>query len=104
MPSSSPLGENAVVLVDGSGYIFRAFHGLPMMNRPDGTPINAVFGFTKMLMKLMQDLNPSYVAMIFDAGRTTFRNEIYPDYKVTAQNHLKSLSRSSRWSDRQLMR
>ena len=82
MPSSSPLGENAVVLVDGSGYIFRAFHGLPMMNRPDGTPINAVFGFTKMLMKLMQDLNPSYVAVIFDAGRTTFRNEIYPDYKA----------------------
>lgn len=82
MPSSAPNSENALVLVDGSGYIFRAFHGLPMMNRADGTPINAVFGFTKMLMKLMEDLNPSHVAVIFDAGRTTFRNDIYPEYKA----------------------
>ncbi len=71
-----------LVLVDGSGYIFRAFHGLPMMTRPDGIPINAVFGFTKMLLKLMADLNPSHVAVIFDAGRITFRNDIYPDYKA----------------------
>ncbi len=71
-----------LILVDGSGYIFRAFHGLPMMTRPDGTPINAVFGFTKMLLKLMADLNPSHVAVIFDAGRVTFRNEIYADYKA----------------------
>ena len=48
-----------LVLVDGSG-IFRAFHGLPMMNRPDGTPINVVFGFTKMLLKLKADLNQPY--------------------------------------------
>ena len=71
-----------LVLVDGSGYIFRAFHGLPMMTRPDGTPINAVFGFTKMLLKLMSDLDPSHVAVIFDAGRVTFRNDIYPEYKA----------------------
>ena len=74
--------KQQLVLVDGSGYIFRAFHGLPMMTRPDGTPINAVFGFTKMIMKLMSDLAPSHVAVIFDAGRTTFRNEIYSDYKA----------------------
>jgi len=74
--------ENQLVLVDGSGYIFRAFHGLPMMNRPDGTPINAVFGFTKMLLKLMADLSPSHIIVIFDAGRVTFRNEIYPEYKA----------------------
>ncbi len=71
-----------LVLVDGSGYIFRAFHGLPMMTRPDGTPINAVFGFTKMLLKLMADLKPSHVVVIFDAGRVTFRNDIYPEYKA----------------------
>ncbi len=53
-----------------------------MMTRPDGTPINAVFGFTKMLLKLMADLNPSHVLVIFDAGRVTFRNDIYPDYKA----------------------
>ena len=71
-----------LVLVDGSGYIFRAFHGLPMMTRPDGTPINAVFGFTKMLLKLTEDLKPSHVVVIFDAGRVTFRNDIYPEYKA----------------------
>ena len=74
--------SDQLVLVDGSGYIFRAFHGLPMMNRPDGTPINAVFGFTKMLLKLKADLNPSHIIVIFDAGRVTFRNDIYPDYKA----------------------
>ena len=71
-----------LVLVDGSGYIFRAFHGLPMMTRPDSTPINAVFGFTKMLLKLTEDLKPSHVVVIFDAGRVTFRNDIYPEYKA----------------------
>lgn len=74
--------SDKLVLVDGSGYIFRAFHGLPMMTRPDGIPINAVFGFTKMLLKLMADLNPSHVVVIFDAGRVTFRNDIYPEYKA----------------------
>ena len=78
-----------LVLVDGSGYIFRAFHGLPMMTRPDGTPINAVFGFTKMLLKLMADLRPSYVAVIFDAGRITFRNDIYPAYKANRSEPIK---------------
>ena len=77
----SPASDQ-LVLVDGSGYIFRAFHGLPMMNRPDGTPINAVFGFTKMLIKLKADLNPTHIIVIFDAGRVTFRNEIYSEYKA----------------------
>ena len=70
-----------LVLIDGSGYIFRAFHALPMMVSPEGVPVNAVFGFTKMLMKLMDDLQPSHVLVIFDAGRVTFRNDIYPEYK-----------------------
>ena len=70
-----------LVLIDGSGYIFRAFHALPMMMSPEGVPVNAVFGFTKMLMKLMNDLQPSHVLVIFDAGRVTFRNDIYPEYK-----------------------
>ncbi len=73
--------QKPLVLIDGSGYIFRAFHALPIMYRKDGTPINAVFGFTKMIMKLISDLSPSYVAVIFDSGRVTFRNEIYKDYK-----------------------
>ena len=74
--------SDKLVLIDGSGYIFRAFHALPPMNRADGTPVNAVFGFTKMLLKLMDDLAPHSVAVIFDAGRVTFRNEIFEDYKA----------------------
>ena len=74
--------SDKLVLIDGSGYIFRAFHALPPMTRGDGTPVNAVFGFTKMLLKLIDDLQPHSVAVIFDAGRVTFRNEIYSDYKA----------------------
>src|SRR6185295_16417200 len=75
-------GVRHLVLVDGSGYIFRAFHALPPMTRPDGTPVNAVFGFSNMLWKLLQERHADHVAVIFDAGRTSFRNEIYADYKA----------------------
>ncbi|MGQ0581323.1 MAG: DNA polymerase I [Reyranella sp.] len=69
-------------LIDGSGYIFRAYHALPPMNRPDGTPVNAVFGFCRMLTQLLDDPEVDHVAVILDAGRTTFRSEIYPAYKA----------------------
>jgi DNA polymerase-1 len=71
-----------VFLIDGSGYIFRAFHALPPLTRPDGTPINAVYGFTQMLMKLIEDTDADAIAVIFDAGRETFRNKIYTAYKA----------------------
>ncbi len=71
-----------VTLIDGSGFIFRAFHGLPPMTRPDGTPVNAVYGFTTMLMKLLADSQSDHVAVIFDSSRRTFRSEIYPEYKA----------------------
>ena len=69
-------------LVDGSGYIFRAYHALPPMTRPDGTPVNAVFGFSNMLVKLIDDMDADHMAVIFDAARVSFRNDIYPDYKA----------------------
>jgi DNA polymerase-1 len=71
-----------VYLIDGSGYIFRAFHALPPMTRSDGTPVNAVLGFTNMLMKLLEDTDADHIAVIFDAARKTFRNEIYAEYKM----------------------
>lgn len=75
-----------LILIDGSGYIFRAYHALPPMTRSDGVPVNAVYGFSNMLMKLMDDLldktETELIAVIFDAGRITFRNEIYADYKA----------------------
>jgi DNA polymerase I len=70
-------------LVDGSGYLFRAYHALPPMNRPDGTPINAVYGFCRMLVAdLLDKPEVDHVAMILDAGEVTFRNEIYDKYKA----------------------
>ena len=71
-----------LILVDGSAYIFRAFHALPPMNRKDGTPVNAVFGFTGMVMKLIDDEAPDYTIVVLDQARETFRNEIYPEYKA----------------------
>ncbi len=72
-------------LVDGSGFIFRAFHALPTLTRSDGTPIGAVLGFTNMLIKLLADCKAQAVAVIFDAGRVNFRNEIYPAYKANRE-------------------
>ncbi len=71
-----------LVLIDGSGFIFRAFHALPPMSRPDGTPVNAVFGFTNMLARLLKDHVGTHFAVIFDAGRYTFRNRLYEGYKA----------------------
>jgi DNA polymerase-1 len=76
-----------VYLIDGSGYIFRAFHALPPLTRPsDGLPVGAVHGFCAMLWKLLEETKaseaPTHFAVIFDASEKTFRNEIYQDYKA----------------------
>src|SRR6202045_1671014 len=75
-----------VFLVDGSGYIFRAYHALPPINRKsDGLQLNAVFGFCNMLWKLlreMKDDQPTHLAVVFDLSEQTFRTEMYPDYKA----------------------
>jgi len=75
-------GVRHLALIDGSGFIFRAFHALPPMSRGDGTPVNAVYGFTNMLLKLLGDSEADHLAVIFDSSRDTFRREIYPDYKA----------------------
>ena len=74
--------SHQLLLIDGSAYIFRAFFALPPMTRGDGTPVNAVFGFTSMVMKLLDDLNPDHVVVVLDQARKTFRNDIYPEYKA----------------------
>lgn len=71
-----------LILIDGSGFIFRAYHAIPPMNRPDGTQVNAVYGFTNMLSRLLKDHVGTHFAVIFDAGRTTFRNRLYDAYKA----------------------
>lgn len=88
MSTSKPVDRQShVVLVDGSGYIFRAFHALPPLTRKtDGLPIGAVAGFSNMLFKLLRDqtdaARPTHFAVIFDASGKTFRSDIYPDYKM----------------------
>src|SRR5258708_38182814 len=90
VPQAEPLPVikgSHVYLIDGSGYIFRAFHALPPLTRPsDGLPVGAVHGFCAMLWKLLRETKaseaPTHIAVIFDAGRETFRNEIYPKYKA----------------------
>ena len=88
MNTSTPEGADKrhLYLIDGSGFIFRAYHALPPLTRSDGTPVGAVLGFCNMLYKLLQDTRegdkPTHLAVIFDAGRETFRNEIYPEYKA----------------------
>ena len=69
-------------LIDGSGFIFRAYHSLPPLIRSDGTPTGAVYGFVNMMLKIVEDAKADYIAVIFDAGRKTFRNRIYPEYKA----------------------
>jgi DNA polymerase I len=76
-----------VFLVDGSSYIFRAYHALPPLNRKsDGLQVNAVLGFCNMLWKLLRDMppdnRPTHLAIIFDKSEITFRNKLYPDYKA----------------------
>ena len=88
MNSSAPLkpGDH-LYLVDGSGYIFRAYHALPLLSRKsDGLPVGAVQGFCNMLWKLLKEMRagekPTHLAVIFDASSKTFRNDFYPEYKA----------------------
>jgi len=70
-------------LIDGSNYVYRAFYAIRELSNSKGFPTNAIYGFTKMLMKLCRDWGPDYIAVVFDLKGPTFRNEIYDQYKAT---------------------
>ncbi len=74
--------QKKLYLIDGSAYIHRAYHAVRGLSTSRGFPTNAAFGFTRMLIKLMQDRSPQYAAMFFDSRGPTFRHEIYSDYKA----------------------
>src|SRR4051794_27939028 len=83
----APAKGDHVFLVDGSSYIFRAYHALPPLNRKsDGLQVNAVLGFCNMLWKLLREMppdnRPTHLAIVFDKSEVTFRNKLYPDYKA----------------------
>lgn len=73
--------DSSVFLVDGSAYIFRAFFALPPLTNSAGLPTQATYGFTTMTLKLLKQYRPQYLAVVLDAGRETFRNQIYQAYK-----------------------
>ena len=70
-------------LIDGSNYVYRAFYAIKDLSNSKGFPTNAIFGFTTMLMKLLRDWKPDYIAIAFDVKGPTFRHESYEDYKAT---------------------
>ncbi len=72
-----------VCLIDGSGYIFRAYFASPKMTNPEGLPVNAVYGFLNMFLSLTNNIKCDYCLVLFDAKRQNFRNEIFKDYKAT---------------------
>ena len=75
------MADPKLVLIDGHSLAFRAFHALPpTLTAPSGELTNAVFGFTSMLLNVLREQQPEYVAVAFDVGRT-FRDDIYADYK-----------------------
>lgn len=83
------MAENGeeLYLIDGSGYIFRAYYAMAYrggttLTNPEGTPVGAVYGFTNMVLKLMKEHSHAAIAVIFDAARENFRNDIYPEYKA----------------------
>lgn len=76
--------NDEIFLVDGSGYIFRAYFALPPLTH-NGMPVGAVLGFSSMLMKMLKDLNAPYIAVIFDAAKKNFRYDIYDQYKANRE-------------------
>ena len=70
-----------IFLLDASSYIFRAFYAIPPLNHSAGLPTNAIFGFTNILLRFLKQYQPVYAAVALDAGRTTFRNRMFADYK-----------------------
>ncbi len=77
------MNKKELFLIDGSAYLYRAFHAIRNLSNSKGLPTNATFGFTRMLLKLIKERNPDYIAMFFDVKGPTFRHDMYDQYKAT---------------------
>ncbi|MCE9583536.1 MAG: DNA polymerase I [Planctomycetes bacterium] len=77
------MARDILVLVDAPNFIFRAFHALPRLSSPTGEPTGAIYGFISMLQKLVRELKPTHLAVVFDPHGKTFRDDAYPEYKGT---------------------
>jgi DNA polymerase-1 len=87
-------------LIDAPGFIFRAYHALPPLTSPSGLPTGAVFGFSNMLLKLVEDHQPGYLAAVFDTGRPNFRHDLYAEYKANRPPVPEDLVPQFEWVDR----
>ena len=87
------MANKPLVLIDGSSWLFRAYHGLPPLNTPSGEPTGAVYGMVNMLKRLLKDYAPERIAVVFDPPGPTFRNDIYPEYKANRDATPEDLSR-----------
>src|ERR1700712_1841454 len=85
--------QNTLLLVDGSSYLYRAFHALPDLRSPDGHPTGAMHGMVNMLRRLRVDYPAAYIACVFDAKGKTFRDDLYPDYKAQRPSMPEDLAR-----------
>jgi DNA polymerase-1 len=74
--------KKKIALIDSYSFVFRAYFSMPPLSRKDGTAVGAVYGFTKMMLRLMASLDFTHIVAIFDSGSKTFRNDIYPEYKA----------------------
>jgi len=73
---------NRLVLIDGNAILHRAYHAIPPLTAPDGSVVNAVYGFGSMLLRLITDLKPTHVAVAFDRAKPTFRKKIFAGYQA----------------------
>ncbi len=78
----SPSRAHRLVLIDGNAILHRAYHALPPLTAPDGSVVNAVYGFVAILIKIFNDLNPTHMAVAFDRPEPTFRKSLYKDYQA----------------------
>ena len=77
------MAKKLLHIIDGSGYIFRAYYAIRRLSNAEGEPTNAVYGFTTMIEKLIREEEPTHLAIVFDTGERNFRHEIFDGYKMT---------------------
>ena len=75
--------ENPIILIDGSSYLYRAFFATPSLTNSKGEPTGAIYGVTNMIRSLLNQYQPTHIAVVFDAKGGSFRKTLYPDYKAT---------------------
>ncbi|RPF55388.1 DNA polymerase I [Aquisalibacillus elongatus] len=86
------MSNQEIILIDGNSVLYRAFFALPLLSNESGVHTNAVFGFTNMLLKILEEKDPGHILVAFDAGKTTFRHETYKEYKGGRQKTPPELS------------